>query len=152
APETWCRTCRRRSGRPAPGGRRPRVRAAWRGGSRAALPPVNAGRAMVGNFRGDIKRAASTLRRAAAQRPHWHMARVTKISVGHSLLLGERPSSRTRAGHFCSDWVSRLLPDWKPLPRQTASAAAWQSGAPFGAVAQRSWPLTARVFGKLVTV
>src|SRR5882757_4490774 len=76
------------------------------------------------------------------------MARVTKMVVGHSLLLGVRPSRKTFAGHFCSDWVSRLLPVWKPLPRQSATAAAWQSGAPLSAGAQRSRPVCARGPGK----
>src|SRR5712691_2967516 len=85
-------------------------------------------------------------------RSHWHTARVTKISVGHSVLFGARPSSKTLAGHFCSDWVSTLLPLWKPLPRQNVIAAAWQSGAPFAAATQRSRPVTTRVFGNPVTV
>src|SRR5262245_30519959 len=82
---------------------------------------------------------------------HWHIARVTKISVGHSPSLGVRRSSRTLAGHLSSDWVSRLLPPWKPLPRQSVSAAAWQSGLPFCAGAQRSRALTTRAFDNPIT-
>src|SRR5262245_29030370 len=80
-------------------------------------------------------------------RAYWHTARVTKISVGHSASLGARPLSRTCAGHLCSDWVSRLLPVWNPLPRQATAAAAWQSGAPFCATAQRSRTVIMRACG-----
>src|SRR5262245_61886267 len=82
---------------------------------------------------------------------HRHIARVTKISVGHSPSLGVRRSSRILAGHLSSDWVSRLLPPRKPLPRQSVSAAAWQSGLPFCAGAERSRALTTRAFGSPIT-
>src|SRR5262249_6225235 len=44
-----------------------------------------------------------------------------------------------------------LLPVWNPLPRQAAAAAAWQSGAPFCAAAQRSRTVTMRAFGNPMT-
>ena len=77
---------------------------------------------------------------------------MTNVSVAHSVGLGARPSSSMRAGHFCSLWVSMILPLWKPLPRQSVSAAVWQSGAPFGASAQRSRALTGRAFGSVAMV
>src|SRR5262245_4772965 len=107
-------------------------------------------RGPVGADADRIRHAFGAVRMTAA-RVYWHTARVTKISVGHSASFGARPLSRTCAGHLCSDWVSRLLPVWNPLPRQAAAAAAWQSGAPFCATAQRSRTITMRAFGNPTT-
>ena len=58
-----------------------------------------------------------------------------------------RPDSLTRGGHCSAEVKSRLLPFEKPCLRHSASAAARQSGAPFGAVVQRSRPVTTRLSG-----
>ena len=54
-------------------------------------------------------------------------------------------------GHSSAEVKSMLLPVEKPFLRQSASAAVTQSGAPFGAVAQRSRPLIMRAAGSFAT-
>src|SRR5262249_62158803 len=157
-------------GRRQPGGAGVAARGAGRGDSRNAPTPethaiipadepraVQRNHGAAASLRGPggadadrIRHAFGAVRMTGA-RVYWHTARVTKISVGHSASFGARPLNRTCAGHLCSDWVSRLLPVWNPLPRQAAAAAAWQSGAPFCATAQRSRTITMRAFGNPTT-
>ena len=59
-----------------------------------------------------------------------------KVTVLHSSVWPEQ----VLAGHSSAEVKSMLLPEAKPCLRQSASAAARQSGAPFGALAQRSSP------------
>src|SRR4029079_15549682 len=79
--------------------------------------------------------------------PYWHMARLMKVTVVHS---GARPRTVV-GGQSSAEVKSMLLPEAKPCLRQSASAAVTQSGAPFGAVTQRSRPLMTRAAGNLVT-
>ena len=66
------------------------------------------------------------------------------VSLTQSASLRE---SKARAEHFRADWISALLPDANPLPLQIFSAAALQSGEPFGASRHRSLPSMMRVVG-----
>ena len=78
---------------------------------------------------------------------YWHIARLMKVTVVHSCVW----PSRVLTGHSSAEVKSMLLPEVKPCLRQSASAAATQSGAPFGALAQRSRPLIMRAVGSLAT-
>ena len=90
APGTWCRTCRRRSGRRSPAGRRPRARAAWRGGSRDLV-----------SLRGAVASARSHHTGAVdvTRQPHyWQTARAPRRSRSrHSLSDSARGRSTARA-------------------------------------------------------
>ncbi len=63
---------------------------------------------------------------------YWQSARETNVSSRHSGPL-VRPDSRTFGGQTKDVVMSMLLPEVNPLALQIASAAATQSGAPFGA-------------------
>src|SRR3954452_4325630 len=73
---------------------------------------------------------------------YWQTARVTWVSVRHSLSSGLRPDSSDLAEQLRVVSTSRLLPSLEPLSRHSLSAAVLQSGAPFGAAGQIARPLT----------
>src|SRR5258707_8594081 len=73
---------------------------------------------------------------------YWHKARVTKFSVLQSFGPRLWPGRNTIGEHFSAASVSRLLPSLKPLPWQSLSAPALQSGAPLEATTQAARPLT----------
>src|ERR1700712_5861258 len=79
---------------------------------------------------------------------HWHTARVTQVSVRHSLSSGLRPDSSALAEQLRVVSTSRLLPSLNPLPWQSLSAAALQSGAPVAAIGQAARPLTPGDFAR----
>src|SRR3954447_24935674 len=93
-------------------------------------------------------RAPKQLRRSRARRGpgksrYWQTARVTWVSVRHSLSSGLPPHSSALAEQLRAVSTSRLLPCLNPLLWQRLSAAALQSGAPLAAIGQATRPLTA---------
>src|SRR3954468_6920118 len=92
-------------------------------------------------------RAPKQLRRSRARRGpgksrYWQTARVTWVSVRHSLSSGLRPDSSALAEQLRVVSTSRLLPSLNPLLWQSRSAPALQSGAPLAATGQTARPLT----------
>src|SRR5450631_3752195 len=63
---------------------------------------------------------------------YWQRARDTKVSSLQSAPV-VRPDSNALGGQTSAVVMSMLLPPSKPFALHMLTAAAWQSGAPFGA-------------------
>src|SRR3954451_16412029 len=92
-------------------------------------------------------RAPKQLRRGRARGEpgksrYWQTARVTWVSVRHSLSSGLPPDSSALAEQLRVVSTSRLLPSLNPLLWQSLSAPALQSGAPLAASGHTARPLT----------
>src|SRR4051794_8356967 len=81
-------------------------------------------------------------RRGLGKSRYWQTARVTWVSVRHSLSSGLPPDSSALAEQLRVVSTSRLLPSLNPLLWQSRSALALQSGAPLAATGQTARPVT----------